>query len=154
MKKLLSRRRIQWLGASALILASLYALISLTPWSIGMCGEESVSEAYSPDGKYLAKVFVGSCGATDGVVTHVNLRSRWSYFNPTFLGRIQEGQVFGNGCLSRIDLVWSDSSNLEIQYLRCAINDGRDHAFMKMKTWKGINITYRELPNENDSKPH
>ena len=152
--KLISRRRMRWLGAGVLILAVLYAGMVLTPWSIGMCGEEDAGEAYSPDGRYLAKVFIRDCGATTGWLTHVNLRRRWSYFNTTWAGTIPEGQVFSNDCWSKVNLVWKDSSNLEIQYEKCPPrSDGRDPAFRKDGTWKAINITYREMPRETERQP-
>ena len=139
----------RWLGAVALILTLLYAGIALTPWSIRMCGEEDAGEAYSPDGRYLAKAFIRSCGATTGWLTHVNLRPRWSYFNTTWPGTIIDGEVFSNDCWSKVNLVWKDSSNLEIQYEGCSPrSDGIDPAFRKDGSWKTVNITYREMSRE------
>lgn len=133
------------LGFITLVLAIVYAGSTLTPWSVGMCGEESVVEAYSPDGSYLARVYVRNCGATTGYLTHVNLRPKWSYFNNTWVGTIVQDQVFDNACLSKINLLWKDNSNLEIQYDACPLTkDRKDHAFMKSETWRGINITYSE----------
>ncbi len=122
-----------------------YAVITLTPWSVGMCGEESTVGAYSPDGSYLARVYVRNCGATTGYLTHVNLRSKWSYFNNTWVGTVVQDQVFANACWSKIDLVWKDDSNLEISYIVCPATEHRkDHVIMKAEKWHGINITYLE----------
>lgn len=152
--QLISRRSMRWIGAVALLLTLFYAGITLTPWSIGLCGEHARGEAYSPDRRYLAKAFIRNCGATTGLITHVNLRSGWSYFNPTLVGMIDEGQVFTNDCGSKVNLVWIDSSHLEIQYERCARrSDGKDRAFLKAGSWKKVKVTYQELPRETERKP-
>lgn len=142
----------RWSGAIVLVLASFWAFVTLLPWSAGPCGEDYGTEAYSPDGRSLAKVFVRSCGATTGWVTHVNLRSKWSYFNPEWTGTIKDGEVFANDCWSKVSPVWKDNWNLEIQYERCAVRESdRGQAFMKQSFWKGVNITYRELPNDHEA---
>ena len=136
-----------WLGVVAIVASLTYAAIVLTPWSIGPCGEDEGVQSYSPDGKHLAKVFIRSCGATTGWLTHVNLRSRWGYFNPTWQGTIRQDEVFSIRCRSKVNLVWRDNSNLEIQHPDCkTCDDGQDGASLERNTWRGINITYRALP--------
>jgi len=135
-----------WIGVAAIVVSACYAAIVLTPWSIGVCGEDNGPQSYSPDGKHLAKVFVRSCGATTGWRTHVNLRSRWSYFNPSWDGVVRQDEVFSIGCWKKLNLVWKDNANLEIQQPVCGrCYEGRDTATLEHNEWRGINITYREL---------
>jgi hypothetical protein len=146
MRNMITRKRMRWFGVAALILASLYAAITLIPWSGDMCGEENIGEAYSSDGKYLARAYVRSCGATTGWETHVNLRSRWSYFNPTWDGIINQGQVFSVSGRSNVSVVWRDNSNLEIQCPTCTPHEnGKEHATWELDSWEGINISYRRV---------
>ena len=147
MLSLLTRKRVAWVGAIVLIVSALCAAAVLIPWSIGPCGEDDGMESHSPDGKYVAKVFVRSCGATTGWLTHVNLRSRWDYFNTKWTGGVFQGQVFSVDCWTNVNLVWKDNSHLEIQHDVCPrCDNGDDPAFVKQNSWRGIDISYRELP--------
>lgn len=138
---------------AALILFGLYIIVVSLPWSCGMCVEENIGETYSPDGKYLARAYVRNCGATTGLLTHANLRSRWNWFHTEWPGTIKDGQVFANYCWSRIGFLWKDNSNLEIQYEKCAPReDGRDPAWKKENSWRGINISYREVPRQVENE--
>jgi hypothetical protein len=117
-----------------------------------MCGEENIGEAYSPDRSYLARAYVRDCGATTGFVTHVNLRPWWRWFNTTFEGTITDGQVFGNSCWSKVNFVWKDNSHLEIQYQKCfGRTNNVEPPWMQESSWKGVNITYREVPRPNEN---
>jgi hypothetical protein len=143
----LTRKRFVWLGVAVIVVTLSYAAIVLTPWSIGPCGEEEGIQTYSPDGKHLAQVFIRSCGATTGWLTHVNLRSRWGYFNPRWEGIIRQDEVFSISCWSRVNLVWKDNANLEIQHPDCKrCDNGQDGASRERNSWRGITITYRALP--------
>lgn len=144
MTRQIVNRWLKGVGLLVLLIALAWAGIVLTPWSVGMCGEEPRGEAWSPDGRRLAGSFVRSCGATTGYVTHVNLRRRWSYFNTTWAGTIDQDEVFVNACLSEVKFTWNDSSNLEIEYKRCYREDKRDPAIVKNEQWDGVTITYRE----------
>lgn len=145
MQTFIARKWMSWIGAAVLILSATYLAITLTPWSIGLCSEEQVAEAYSPDEKYLARAFVRNCGATTGYLTHVNLHPYWSWFNTEWVGTIRQGQVFANTCYSDVKLVWLSNSNLEIQYESCSkgLNDRRT-VTMRENSWDEISITYRE----------
>lgn len=150
---LVSRKRIAWLGVSAFVAVLSYAAIVLAPWSIGPCGEDDGMQSYSPDGKHLARVFVRSCGATTGWQTHVNLRSRWSYFNPSWEGIVRQDEVFSISCWKKLNLVWKDEGNLEIQHSVCErCNQGQDGATLEQNVWRGINISYHELPCDRVQK--
>src|SRR5688572_21284493 len=109
------------------LLIGLYVVLVSLPWSCGICSEENIGQAFSPDGKYLARAYVRNCGATTGYLTHVNFRPRWTWFNPDWVGTIKQNQVFANSCWSRIDFVWRDNAHLDIQYEKCAPREnGRD----------------------------
>jgi len=141
------RRRLIWLGVTILIVALGYGTLALTPWSIGPCNEDNGMQASSPDGKHVAKVFVRSCGATTGWQTHVNLRSRWGYFNPTWDGIIRQDEVFSIRCWKKLNLVWKDNAHLEINHAVCQPCDERgDSAAVEQSTWRGVKVTYQELP--------
>ena len=125
-------------------------LLAVFPFaSCGMCGEEQVAEAYSPNKGYLARAYVRNCGATTGFVTHANLRSRWSWFGTSWKGTIDDGEVFDNACRSKVNFVWKDETSLEIQYGACAIRGGeKDPAWMKDASWREVKITYSEIPRQ------
>lgn len=118
-----------------------------------MCGEEQISEAFSPNGSYLARAYVRGCGATSSLITHANLRSCWSWFGTSFKGTIEDGEVFDNGCVSKVNFVWKDESSLEIQYEKCAPREGgKDPAWRKDSSWGEVKITYREMPRQIEVK--
>ena len=134
---------------STLILLGLYIIVVSLPWSCGLCAEDNIVESSSPDGNYLARAYVSDCGATTGFLTHFNLHSRLSWFNNEWVGTIKDGQVFANSCWSKVNFVWKDESNLEIQYEKCVPRQSeRDPVWMKESSWKGINISYREMPRQ------
>jgi hypothetical protein len=144
------------IAVSLLVISVFYAVVTLTPWSVGMCGEEVDLESTSPGNQTVAKVFIRNCGATTGYLTHVNLKSTWNYFNTTWVGTISQGEVFGNGCEHHVRLVWIDESHLEIGYVRCPKIEGQDHLpYSKKTNWNGVTITYREVlnPSEMLSEP-
>jgi len=147
MLSIINRKRMARLGVVAIVATVSYSAIVLTPWSIGPCGEDDGMQSYSPDAKHLAKVFVRSCGATTGWQTHVNLRSRLSYFNPSWEGVVRQDEVFSISCWKKLNLVWKDNANLEIQHSVCErCYQGQDGANLERNLWRGINISYRELP--------
>ena len=138
-------------GFAILALMSLYLVVTLLPWSVGLCGEENKGEAYSPNGKYLARIYERNCGATTGFLTHVNLRSGRDYFNTVWAGTITQGQVFSIGCNTEVNLVWSSDSHLEIQYHSCARPDESHKVFSKNEAWNNITISYVELSTETQN---
>jgi hypothetical protein len=143
MGKHVSRRLVMWLGIVGLILGLLCPAVVLVPWSVRLIGEEVRKEVYSPDGKYVASVFVRNGGATTGYLTHVNIRSKWSYFNPAWYGTISQGEVFKIECWCEIDPVWTDDSHLLIRYQQCRwSHDSKDPGLMRSESWNDINISY------------
>jgi hypothetical protein len=147
MMKAMGERLQTFIAASGFLLA----VISFS--SCGMCGEEQITEAYSPNKSYLARAYVRNCGATTGFVTHGNLRSRWSWFGTSWKGTVTDGEVFDIACWSKINFVWKDETSLEIQYEKCASREGeKDPAWMKEGSWNEVKITYREIPRQTGAK--
>jgi len=148
MTKSVRRKWISRLAVAAVAISLLSVAIVLTPWSVGLCAEELVAESVSPQKETVAKAFIRNCGATTGFLTHVNLRSGWDYFNPTWVGTIRQGQVFALSCKKDVTLAWLDDSTLEIGYVRCSeleeADEKRRQPWLMESWWNGIRITYRE----------
>jgi hypothetical protein len=149
MKRHTSRKRLaRALSWTVVALISLYMLVTLLPWSVGLCAEENKGELYSPNSRYLARIYERNCGATTGYLTHVNLRSRWNYFNTVWAGSITQGQVFSIGCNTQVKLLWRNETSLEIQYQSCARPDESHKVFSRTETWNDITISYVEMSTE------
>jgi hypothetical protein len=127
---------------------SFYLLFALLPWSCNVCREENKGEVHSPNGKHLARIYQRNCGATTGLLTHVNLRSNWDYFNTGWVGTITQGQVFSIGCDTEVNLVWVNDNNLEIQYRPCERRNDSHRVLLKDKAWGNLTIRYIELNTE------
>ena len=112
-----------------------------------LCIEENKGELYSPNDKYLARIYERNCGATTGFVTHVNLRSLWDYFNTEWPGTITQGLVFSICCNTEVKLLWRNDSHLEIQYRSCKRPD-ESHRIFKNEAWNNITISYVEVSAE------
>lgn len=136
------------LGRAILTSVSLYMFVSLLPWSCGLCDEENRGEEYSPNGKYLARIYRRNCGATTGFLMHVNLRSKRDYFNTVWAGRITQGQVFSIKCNTEVKLIWKNDTDLEIQYGLCVSADESHKVLMKRESWNNITINYVEINPE------
>jgi hypothetical protein len=147
-KQIKRKRLAKVLGWAILTPLSIFILITLLPWSCGLCADENKGEAYSANGKYLARIYERNCGATTGFLTHVNLRSKWDYFNTVWVVTITQGQVFSIGCDTEVKLVWQNDSNLEIQYRPCARTDENHKVLLKVEVWHNITISYVELRAE------
>src|SRR5262249_37922210 len=93
----------------------LLALFLLVLTSIGcsVCNEDVKEEVKSPDGKYIAVVYMRNCGATTSIQFHVNLRRSWGWFSHKPEGSIQDGQVFLTET-GTIKVTWRDNNNLHI----------------------------------------
>jgi hypothetical protein len=142
------KRLAKVLGCAILTPVSLFILLTLLPWSCGLCADVNKGEAYSANDKYLARIYERNCGATTGFLTHVNLRSKWDYFNTVWVGTITQGQVFSIGCDTEVKLRWKNDSNLEIQYRPCARTDESHKVLLRDEVWNNITINYVELSPE------
>ena len=82
-----------------------------------LCGEETVVEKKSPDGRFVAALMSRNCGATTGCVQHINLRLASSRFRSDFLGgTITEGEIWGSSKYSGERFCWSGPTRLELGY--------------------------------------
>jgi hypothetical protein len=142
------RRLIKPLVWGILTPFSLYLLLTLLPWSVDLCSEENKGDEYSPNGKYLARIYERNCGATTGFHTHVNIRSKWDYFNTVWVGTITQGQVFSMACRTEVKLVWKDDNNLEIHYRSCEKIYKSQGIIMKNGACNNVTIHYVEMGSE------
>jgi hypothetical protein len=110
-------------------------LVETLPSLAGGCGEALHAWSLSPGKKYVAAVYIGSCGATTGFGTHVNLRETSHAFSSTPHGTIEEGEVFRRGGGGRVKLIWTDATHLVI---RCPRSD----AIEQRTAWRNVIITY------------
>ena len=116
------------LGLMTLVLAGTYVVHS-NP----LCGEETIIEKTSPDGRYGAVLMSRNCGATTRYVAHINLRPASSRFRPNFFdGTIHEGEIWGSSKYSGERFCWSSLRQIEIGYPADAAS--------RPKTWRDVTV--------------
>jgi hypothetical protein len=100
-----------------------FAIIAVSIVVIGffhfnpLCGEETVLEKMSPDGRYVAVLMTRNCGATTSYVAHINLRSAASNFRPGFFdGTVKDGEVFTSSKYRGDRFCWSKPHKLSVGY--------------------------------------
>src|SRR5437899_8310517 len=92
-----------------------------------LCGEETVLQKVSPDGKYVAALMTRNCGATTSYVAHINLRSTSTNFRLGFLdGTVKDGEVFTSSKYSGNRFCWSAPHKLSIGYPQAKTAQWRD----------------------------
>ena len=92
-----------------------------------LCGEETVLERTSPDGRYVAVLMTRNCGATTSYVAHINLRPATSKFRQGFLdGTVKDGEVFTSSKYSGDRFCWSKPHKLSIGYSKVNTARWRD----------------------------
>lgn len=109
---------------------------------VGVCSEKQIGEATSPDGRFIAVLFLRNCGATTPFMQHVNLREKKhsrGEFSPDSRGAIEDGQVFltSAGALS---IAWEDAKTLVVKCKNCPHNCC-DKAWVK--SWNDIKVSYQ-----------
>jgi hypothetical protein len=57
----------------------------------GTCGDERITDATSPDGRFLARSFVRNCGATTSCAAHVEIREKSAWFQSAHTVFVAEG---------------------------------------------------------------
>ena len=72
-----------------------------------LCGDEELSSAVSPDGRYVARAFIRNCGATTAYVTRVDLANNRRWFR-------NETAVYVAEAVRELKPVWPDSRHLVI----------------------------------------
>ncbi len=81
---------------------------------IQSCGDELLFETSSPEGRYVIGVFEGSCGATTGYTTHVNIRNRVKSFKRNAYGLVNDGQLCVYNGRAKFQVKWSSANILDI----------------------------------------
>lgn len=102
-----------------------YVIFWLTAGHFAMssqCGEETISESLSPDGKLSAAVFRRNCGALHSYVMHVNLRAAGTPFAVGRDGAISEGQVLQVAGEVEITTQWDGAKKLLLKCKGCKAN--------------------------------
>ncbi len=102
------------------------------------CSEENIANITSPDGKYVAALFIRNCGATTPFVYHVNLRASSEKFTANLSGTIYDGEVFDINN-RKVNLVWKDAQTLFIECKDCPANE----PIILENSWKDINIFFQ-----------
>jgi hypothetical protein len=108
------------------------------PFLTGRCTEKLGLSETSPDGRYVASLFERNCGATVGLVPHVNLRARSREFVVDRSGAIKDGEVVVLQDPARVELAWKDGAHLTIKCPRSAI-------FRSQEMWNDVVISYEDL---------
>ncbi len=93
--------RTWWGAAGLLVLAALASACG------DLCGDEELSSAVSPDGRYVARAFIRNCGATTAYVTRVDLANNRRWFR-------NETAVYVEEAIRELTPVWPDSRHLVI----------------------------------------
>lgn len=88
----------------------IYVFISMNGPS---CGQEALFESKSPDNKYVAVAFEGSCGATTGFFREVHIREIHEDFKEDKIGRISSGLVCNFNGQSNIRFEWESPKRLK-----------------------------------------
>jgi hypothetical protein len=96
------------------------------------CDDELKSELASPDGKYIAGVFVRGCGATTSNFTHVMLRSQ-----RFFSSYRDDNIVFTVKYDPEVKLHWKDLTHLMIRYPA----DVKSADLFPPRDWQNVRIT-------------
>lgn len=112
------------------------AMIGMAACSV--CEEKTLSASNSPGGDYVATIYARNCGATAGLLYHVNIRKGWSWFSSDHRGAIEDGQVFLTDA-GRISIVWKDNKTLMVECEGCPTN----RRPVMESSWKDVKISYQ-----------
>lgn len=106
------------LGAAVLVAAGSLMVHFNPQRSLSLCGEQTIVEKTSPDGRYVAVLMHRNCGTTLGRNAHINLRlASAPRFRRRFLGGpINDGEIFGTSKVGVPEprFCWSSPRRLEI----------------------------------------
>lgn len=116
----------------------LVLLAAMTMAACGLCEEKPVTAVNSPGGDYVAAVYRRNCGATTGLLYHVNMRKKWSWFSSDHRGVIEDGQVFLTDA-GKVNIVWKDNKTLLIDCEGCP----SDRRPVMANSWNDVSISYQ-----------
>lgn len=97
------------------------------------CGDEVLSEAPSPSGKYIATVFERDCGATTDYASIVSVRDSSADFD----GDDEESYVFTIDGRYKIDIQWDDERELVVTGLKAS-----EDIVVQLEVWRDVKIRY------------
>ena len=105
------------LGAAILLVLAVVSVDFNQPLSL--CGEKTIMEKTSPDGRYVAVLMHRDCGAKLGREAHINVRLATSppFPNHLYGGPVNDGEIFGTSRENGERFCWSSPQRLEIDYL-------------------------------------
>jgi hypothetical protein len=106
--------------------------VLLTSCDADLCGNELVTEAASPDGRYIATIFERDCGATTPHISVVSLRLSGARFDP----EEDKDWVFTIHGQSDVKVLWVADRNLKITY------SGTGDQPTQRRKWKDVTVSY------------
>jgi len=118
-----------------------YLLIfALSQIFAGLCGNEVISETYSPNKKLKAVVFRRDCGATTGYSTHVSILNAWDK-----LSNDEAGNVFGQEDVIPTTITWQSNEALTVTRAVPSISFTREKVRFVLPFFQRVKVTYETL---------
>jgi hypothetical protein len=109
-----------------------FVMTNVPTWT---CGDAIESEAKSPDGNWIAAVYVRDCGATDSFSSQINLRPSKAAFDDD-----DPQAFFIMDGLPRLSVSWVSNKEILVRYPKLY---GQDHTIYRREIERnGITITY------------
>ncbi len=125
-------RRFMLLAAlfvGAVLLFVVWLFLALPP----LCGKEVLQEAVSPDGRYKASVYEGSCGSTTGVATYIAVERNFD----TLLAKEADVLIANGDRMSvGVRVRWSGPRALVVSWR------GSERVFLAESQVLGISVDY------------
>lgn len=119
------------------------------------CREEQRAQIPSPDGKYVAWVYLRHCGFAAETYVHVNvLHSGEKPHGQLISGRIVNGMIFAALWDHEMKVSWSSPRLLTIECRDCwSRSNGPANVFVQQTLVRDVNVTYSSgADNPNESK--
>lgn len=118
-----------------------YLLISGLNLLFGdLCGNDMVSETYSPDKTMKVVVFRRSCGATTGYSTHVSIVNAWDK-----LSNDQVRNVYGVDDEIPLDIKWSGNENVRIVRSVLSTTFTKESEHLVLPFFQRVKISYETV---------
>ena len=114
---------------------SLVLIISLNLMfvvSCALCGDTLGSQATSPDGQVVARVYERDCGATTNFTTQVNVQGSSVKFDAT------DGVIFGANGNHNVSVTWTGPRTLLVSCPSCLRRD----VFLQVAVAANIDVKY------------
>lgn len=95
------------------------------------CAEDVVASEGSPDGRYVATVFVRNCHATSPFVTIVSIRPGDEAFDP------DGPYVFSLHGRAPVSVRWDSATQLTVTH-------PAERVYRSAESWRGVRVRYQE----------